>query len=170
MDTSTCHSPCCCKWTQWTWIYFLCLLWILSDTELVRLLASVCMQVVKEKSKHNGRASMTRSKSRQSLNNVPVPPDDKGGLKVKEIKSCYFNITWKLLHVIDMNRNPHYIILIRFLCSVNIKITFKLWCNSDDWMALVKPLGQKQLSHYLDTWLHSLPVLVEPDVKSVPTA
>uniref|UniRef100_A0A3B4X652 Ankyrin repeat and sterile alpha motif domain containing 6 n=1 Tax=Seriola lalandi dorsalis TaxID=1841481 RepID=A0A3B4X652_SERLL len=51
------------------------------DTELVRLLASVCMQVDKEKSKHRGRALMTRSKSRQSLNNVPVPPDDKGGLK-----------------------------------------------------------------------------------------
>ncbi|XP_047424776.1 ankyrin repeat and SAM domain-containing protein 6-like isoform X2 [Mugil cephalus] len=52
------------------------------DTELVRLLASVCMQVVKDKSKHRGRTLMTRSKSRQSLNNVPVPPpDDKGGLK-----------------------------------------------------------------------------------------
>ncbi|XP_008299261.1 ankyrin repeat and SAM domain-containing protein 6 [Stegastes partitus] len=51
------------------------------DTELVRLLASVCMQVDKDKSKHRGRALMTRSKSRQSLNNVPVPPDDKGGLK-----------------------------------------------------------------------------------------
>ncbi|XP_030612511.1 ankyrin repeat and SAM domain-containing protein 6 isoform X2 [Archocentrus centrarchus] len=51
------------------------------DTELVRLLASVCMQVDKDKSKHRGRTLMTRSKSRQSLNNVPVPPDDKGGLK-----------------------------------------------------------------------------------------
>uniref|UniRef100_A0A3B4Z0Q4 Ankyrin repeat and sterile alpha motif domain containing 6 n=1 Tax=Stegastes partitus TaxID=144197 RepID=A0A3B4Z0Q4_9TELE len=51
------------------------------NTELVRLLASVCMQVDKDKSKHRGRALMTRSKSRQSLNNVPVPPDDKGGLK-----------------------------------------------------------------------------------------
>uniref|UniRef100_A0A3Q1CVE7 SAM domain-containing protein n=1 Tax=Amphiprion ocellaris TaxID=80972 RepID=A0A3Q1CVE7_AMPOC len=51
------------------------------DTELVRLLASVCMQVDKDKSKHRGRALITRSKSRQSLNNVPVPPDDKGGLK-----------------------------------------------------------------------------------------
>nr|XP_046227831.1 ankyrin repeat and SAM domain-containing protein 6-like isoform X2 [Scatophagus argus] len=51
------------------------------DTELVRLLASVCMQVHKEKSKLPGRALMTRSKSRQSLSNVPVPPDDKGGLK-----------------------------------------------------------------------------------------
>uniref|UniRef100_A0A3Q0S701 Ankyrin repeat and sterile alpha motif domain containing 6 n=1 Tax=Amphilophus citrinellus TaxID=61819 RepID=A0A3Q0S701_AMPCI len=51
------------------------------DTELVRLLASVCMQVDKDKSKHHGRTLMTRSKSRQSLNNVPVPPDDKGGLK-----------------------------------------------------------------------------------------
>ncbi|XP_029955528.1 ankyrin repeat and SAM domain-containing protein 6 [Salarias fasciatus] len=51
------------------------------DTELVRLLASVCMQVDKDKSKHRGRPLMTRSKSRQSLNNVPVPPDDKGSLK-----------------------------------------------------------------------------------------
>ncbi|KAM9839368.1 ankyrin repeat and SAM domain-containing protein 6 [Aulostomus maculatus] len=51
------------------------------DTELVRLLASVCMQVDKDKSKHRGRASVRRSKSRPSLNNVPVPPDDKGGLK-----------------------------------------------------------------------------------------
>lgn len=58
--------------------------WLLSDTELVRLLASVCMQVDKDKSKHRSRAAMTRSKSRQSLNNIPVPPDDKGGLKVKE--------------------------------------------------------------------------------------
>uniref|UniRef100_A0A7N6A344 NAD(+) ADP-ribosyltransferase n=1 Tax=Anabas testudineus TaxID=64144 RepID=A0A7N6A344_ANATE len=51
------------------------------DTELVRLLASVCMQVDKDKSKHRSRALMTRSKSRQSLSNVPVPPDDTGGLK-----------------------------------------------------------------------------------------
>lgn len=47
------------------------------------LAASVCMQV-DNKSKHRGgRAVMTRSKSRQSINNVPVPPDDKGGLRVK---------------------------------------------------------------------------------------
>ncbi|XP_010776598.1 ankyrin repeat and SAM domain-containing protein 6 isoform X1 [Notothenia coriiceps] len=51
------------------------------DTELVRLLASVCMQVDKDKSKHRGKALITRSKSRQSLNNAPVPPDEKGGLK-----------------------------------------------------------------------------------------
>ncbi|KAM9331848.1 ankyrin repeat and SAM domain-containing protein 6 isoform 2-T2 [Pholidichthys leucotaenia] len=51
------------------------------DTELVRLLASVCMQVDKEKSKHRGKARTTRSKSRQSFSNVPVPPDDKAGLK-----------------------------------------------------------------------------------------
>uniref|UniRef100_A0A3B5L588 SAM domain-containing protein n=1 Tax=Xiphophorus couchianus TaxID=32473 RepID=A0A3B5L588_9TELE len=51
------------------------------DTELVRLLASVCMQVDKDKSKHRGRALTSLSKSRQSLNNIPVPPDDKGGLK-----------------------------------------------------------------------------------------
>ncbi|CAL8311970.1 unnamed protein product [Merluccius merluccius] len=49
------------------------------DTELVRLLAAVCMQV--DKGKHRSRASMLRSKNRLSLNNVPVPPDDKGGLK-----------------------------------------------------------------------------------------
>lgn len=43
------------------------------------------MLVDKDKAKHHGRASMTRSKSRQSLDNVPVPPDDKGGLKVGDV-------------------------------------------------------------------------------------
>lgn len=57
--------------------------WVVLDTELVRLLASVCMQVDKDKSKQRGRASLTRSKSRQSLY-APVPPDDKGGLKVTD--------------------------------------------------------------------------------------
>lgn len=66
--------------TESSSIYFLC---CVSDTELVRLLASVCMQVDKDKSKHSGRAFMTRSKSRQSLSSVPVPPDEKGGLKVQ---------------------------------------------------------------------------------------
>ncbi|XP_016115215.1 ankyrin repeat and SAM domain-containing protein 6 isoform X2 [Sinocyclocheilus grahami] len=47
------------------------------DTELVRLLASVCMQVEKDKSKHRGKPTLKR---RASLN-VPPPPDDKGGLK-----------------------------------------------------------------------------------------
>ncbi|XP_077592042.1 ankyrin repeat and SAM domain-containing protein 6 [Stigmatopora nigra] len=51
------------------------------DTELVRLLASVCMQVDKERSKHRGRTSVTHSKGRHPLNNAPLPPDDKGGLK-----------------------------------------------------------------------------------------
>ncbi|TRY69888.1 hypothetical protein DNTS_015350 [Danionella cerebrum] len=46
------------------------------DTELVRLLASVCMQVDKERSKSRGKSSMKR---RPSLN-LP-PPDDRGGLK-----------------------------------------------------------------------------------------
>ncbi|XP_061095588.1 ankyrin repeat and SAM domain-containing protein 6-like [Conger conger] len=50
------------------------------DTELVRLLASVCMQVDKDKGKSRARTSLSRSKSRQSLS-IPVPPDDKGGLK-----------------------------------------------------------------------------------------
>lgn len=67
-------------------------LWTFTDTELVRLLASVCMQVDKDKSKH--RALLTRSKSRQSLNNVPVPPDDKGGLKVEEKP-----VTLLLIHI-----------------------------------------------------------------------
>ncbi|KAL1006456.1 hypothetical protein UPYG_G00072630 [Umbra pygmaea] len=49
------------------------------DTELVRLLASVCMQV--DKGKQRGRTLLTRSRSRHSLNNVPVPPHDRGGLK-----------------------------------------------------------------------------------------
>nr|XP_025949690.1 ankyrin repeat and SAM domain-containing protein 6 isoform X2 [Dromaius novaehollandiae] len=50
------------------------------DTELVRLLASACMQVDKDKSKLNSRSSLPCSRSRHSLN-VPMLPDDKGGLK-----------------------------------------------------------------------------------------
>ncbi|MGH0143611.1 UNVERIFIED_CONTAM: hypothetical protein FKN15_003685 [Acipenser sinensis] len=51
-----------------------------SDTELVRLLASVCMQVDKDKDKQKSKSSLPRSKRRLSLN-IPVPPGDKGGLK-----------------------------------------------------------------------------------------
>nr|XP_033785573.1 ankyrin repeat and SAM domain-containing protein 6 isoform X2 [Geotrypetes seraphini] len=50
------------------------------DTELVRLLASVCMQMDKEKSKQKGKVPLPRTRSKQSLN-ILVPPDDKGGLK-----------------------------------------------------------------------------------------
>ncbi|XP_025949690.2 ankyrin repeat and SAM domain-containing protein 6 isoform X2 [Dromaius novaehollandiae] len=50
------------------------------DTELVRLLASACMQVDKDKSKLSSRSSLPCSRSRHSLN-VPMLPDDKGGLK-----------------------------------------------------------------------------------------
>ncbi|XP_010213053.1 PREDICTED: ankyrin repeat and SAM domain-containing protein 6 [Tinamus guttatus] len=50
------------------------------DTELVRLLASACMQVSKDKSKPNCRSSLPYSRSRHCLN-VPMLPDDKGGLK-----------------------------------------------------------------------------------------
>uniref|UniRef100_A0A4W3K0F5 Ankyrin repeat and sterile alpha motif domain containing 6 n=1 Tax=Callorhinchus milii TaxID=7868 RepID=A0A4W3K0F5_CALMI len=49
------------------------------DTELVRLLASVCMQVDKEKGKPKSK-TLPRSKSKLSLN-LPMPPEDKGGLK-----------------------------------------------------------------------------------------
>lgn len=109
MDGSTWHSPC---WVNPVnpLLFSLCLLWILSDTELVRLLASVCMQVDKDKSKHRGRASMMRSKSRQSLNNVPVPPDDKGGLKVRNL--------WTNIHTMSY--------------WSGLKITFYLWCNNND--------------------------------------
>lgn len=57
------------------------LICFLLDTELVRLLASACMQVDKDKNKLNNRSSLPCSRSRQSLN-VPMLPDDKGGLKV----------------------------------------------------------------------------------------
>uniref|UniRef100_A0A7M4F941 Ankyrin repeat and sterile alpha motif domain containing 6 n=1 Tax=Crocodylus porosus TaxID=8502 RepID=A0A7M4F941_CROPO len=50
------------------------------DTELVRLLASACMQVDKDKGKLTNRSSLPCSRSRQTLN-TPVLPDDKGGLK-----------------------------------------------------------------------------------------
>ncbi|XP_038626406.1 ankyrin repeat and SAM domain-containing protein 6 isoform X2 [Tachyglossus aculeatus] len=50
------------------------------DTELVRLLASACMQVNKVKGKQKCQSTLTRSRSRQSLS-APILPDDKGGLK-----------------------------------------------------------------------------------------
>lgn len=80
--------------------FIFCIFWILSDTELVRLLASVCMQVDKDKAKHHGRALMTHSKSRRSLNNVPVPPDDKGGLKVRDVLPCKYSLKLK-------DKNPY---------------------------------------------------------------
>ncbi|XP_072547741.1 ankyrin repeat and SAM domain-containing protein 6-like isoform X2 [Salminus brasiliensis] len=47
------------------------------DTELVRLLASVCMMVDKDKGKHRSKKLIKKRLS----SNVPEPPDDKGGLK-----------------------------------------------------------------------------------------
>ncbi|KAM4848878.1 ankyrin repeat and SAM domain-containing protein 6 [Urocitellus parryii] len=49
------------------------------DTELVRLLASVCMQVNKDRGRHS-RPPPLASKVRQPCS-LPVLPDDKGGLK-----------------------------------------------------------------------------------------
>lgn len=51
------------------------------DTELVRLLASVCMQVNKDKGRPSHSPPPPHSKVRQPWS-VPVLPDDKGGLKV----------------------------------------------------------------------------------------
>uniref|UniRef100_A0A8C5KZD0 Ankyrin repeat and sterile alpha motif domain containing 6 n=1 Tax=Jaculus jaculus TaxID=51337 RepID=A0A8C5KZD0_JACJA len=50
------------------------------DTELVRLLASVCMQVNKEKARPSHPPPLPPSKVRQPWS-IPVLPDDKGGLK-----------------------------------------------------------------------------------------
>ncbi|XP_066481517.1 ankyrin repeat and SAM domain-containing protein 6 [Tiliqua scincoides] len=50
------------------------------DAELVRLLASACMQIDKEKSKQNSKTTAPFSRNKQSFD-VPVLPDDKGGLK-----------------------------------------------------------------------------------------
>ncbi|CAK6433785.1 unnamed protein product [Pipistrellus nathusii] len=50
------------------------------DTELVRLLASVCMQVNKEKGRPSHPPPLPHAKARQPWS-VPVLPDDKGGLK-----------------------------------------------------------------------------------------
>ncbi|XP_030875819.1 ankyrin repeat and SAM domain-containing protein 6-like [Leptonychotes weddellii] len=50
------------------------------DTELVRLLASVCMQVNKDKGRPSHPPPLPHSKARQPWS-VPVLPDDKGGLK-----------------------------------------------------------------------------------------
>lgn len=59
------------------------------------------MQVDKDKSKHRDRAIMTRSKSRQSLSNVPVPPDDKGGLKVLLL---YYSVISVFLNAVGSNK------------------------------------------------------------------
>lgn len=50
------------------------------DTELVRLLASVCMQVNRDKGRPSHPPPPPHSKARQPWS-VPVLPDDKGGLK-----------------------------------------------------------------------------------------
>uniref|UniRef100_A0A8D0C9T1 Ankyrin repeat and sterile alpha motif domain containing 6 n=1 Tax=Salvator merianae TaxID=96440 RepID=A0A8D0C9T1_SALMN len=50
------------------------------DAELVRLLASACMQVDKEKNKQNNKSTGSSSRNKQSAD-IPVLPDDKGGLK-----------------------------------------------------------------------------------------
>nr|XP_011731911.1 ankyrin repeat and SAM domain-containing protein 6 isoform X1 [Macaca nemestrina]XP_014972709.1 ankyrin repeat and SAM domain-containing protein 6 isoform X1 [Macaca mulatta] len=50
------------------------------DTELVRLLASVCMQVNKDKGRPSHQLPLPHSKVRQPWS-IPVLPDDKGGLK-----------------------------------------------------------------------------------------
>ncbi|XP_038203949.1 ankyrin repeat and SAM domain-containing protein 6 isoform X1 [Arvicola amphibius] len=50
------------------------------DTELVRLLASVCMQVNKDRGRPSHRPPLPHSKARQPWS-VPMLPDDKGGLK-----------------------------------------------------------------------------------------
>ncbi|XP_063505823.1 ankyrin repeat and SAM domain-containing protein 6 isoform X6 [Pongo pygmaeus] len=50
------------------------------DTELVRLLASVCMQVNKDKGRPSHQPPLPHSKVRQPWS-IPVLPDDKGGLK-----------------------------------------------------------------------------------------
>ncbi|XP_042553643.1 ankyrin repeat and SAM domain-containing protein 6 [Dipodomys spectabilis] len=50
------------------------------DTELVRLLASVCMQVTKDKGRPTQPPLLPHSKVRQPWS-IPVLPDDKGGLK-----------------------------------------------------------------------------------------
>lgn len=50
------------------------------DTELVRLLASVCMQVNKDRGRPSHRPPLPHSKARQPWS-IPVLPDDKGGLK-----------------------------------------------------------------------------------------
>ncbi|MEE6508321.1 hypothetical protein FKM82_020347 [Ascaphus truei] len=50
------------------------------DTELVRLLASVCLQVDKERAKQKSKSPLPNSRSKQSFN-IPISPDDKAGLK-----------------------------------------------------------------------------------------
>ncbi|XP_077166376.1 ankyrin repeat and SAM domain-containing protein 6 [Paroedura picta] len=50
------------------------------DAEVIRLLASACMQVEKEKSKQSSRAAASSSRNKRPLDALALP-DDRGGLK-----------------------------------------------------------------------------------------
>ncbi|XP_060110043.1 ankyrin repeat and SAM domain-containing protein 6 [Heteronotia binoei] len=51
------------------------------DAEVIRLLASACMQVDKEKSKPSSKSAVLSWRNKPSFDAPPVVPDDKGGLK-----------------------------------------------------------------------------------------
>ncbi|XP_069476577.1 ankyrin repeat and SAM domain-containing protein 6 isoform X2 [Ambystoma mexicanum] len=82
------------------------------DTELVRLLASVCMQVDKEKNKQKNKTNLSRSRSKPSLNNL-LPQDDKGGLKSwwNRMSNRFrkLKLTQTLRHGLSSNRLVPYI-------------------------------------------------------------
>ncbi|XP_044149420.1 ankyrin repeat and SAM domain-containing protein 6 isoform X1 [Bufo gargarizans] len=50
------------------------------DTELVRLLATVCLQADKERAKQKNKTLFPSSKSKQPYS-IPLPPEDRAGLK-----------------------------------------------------------------------------------------
>lgn len=63
-----------------------------SDAEVIRLLASACMQVDKEKSKQSSKSPALSLRNKPSLG-APVLPDDKGGLKVCNFCMLYYSMS-----------------------------------------------------------------------------
>ncbi|XP_053323460.1 ankyrin repeat and SAM domain-containing protein 6 [Spea bombifrons] len=97
------------------------------DTELVRLLASVCLQVDKDKSKQKSKSSLLSSKSKLSLN-IPVPPDDKAGLKSwwNRMSNRFrkLKLTQTLRHGFSTNR------LVPFSENPSVSLDSALKCSS----------------------------------------
>ncbi|XP_029385470.1 ankyrin repeat and SAM domain-containing protein 6 isoform X2 [Echeneis naucrates] len=120
------------------------------DTELVRLLASVCMQVEKDRSKHRGRVLMTHSKSRQSLKNVPVPPDDKGGLKSwwSRMSNRFrrLKLSHTLRHGLSSNRLAPFPDDAETLLDATMKANSKPGAGSNEVLAPPPALGGSEVS------------------------
>ncbi|KAG9283575.1 ankyrin repeat and SAM domain-containing protein 6 [Astyanax mexicanus] len=97
------------------------------DTELVRLLASVCMTVDKDKSKHR---SKRLTKKRLSAS-VPEPPDDKGGLKSWWNRMSNRFRKLKLTHTLRHGLSPNRLAPFPDDPEVPLDATMRAECRTD---------------------------------------